>query len=100
MAVRAEKIRKVVRLPEVVTEEFGGEEYVYIPLGQYVVAARGVCGGRPTIKYTRLDARHVISMLAMGDTPQQIAQRHKIPVEAIDEAVSLASLYDYEESYA
>jgi len=100
MAMRAEKIRKVAMLPEIVAEEFGGAEYAYIPLGQYVVAARGVCGGRPTIKYTRLDARHVISMLAMGDTPQEIARRHKIPVAAVEEAVNLASLYDYEESYA
>jgi hypothetical protein len=33
MAVSAKKIHKVVRLPEMVVEDFGGEEYAYIPLG-------------------------------------------------------------------
>ncbi len=100
MAVAAENIQTIFRLPNMVVENYGGAEYAYIPLGEYVVAARGVCGGRPTIKYTRLDARHVISMLNMGDSHQQIAERHKIPIAAIDEAVNLSSLYDYEESYA
>ncbi len=100
MAMRAKKIRTVSRLPEMVVEEFGGREYAYVPLGKYVVAARGVCGGRPTIKYTRLDARHVIGMLSAGESPQQIARNHKIALEAITEAVELAEVYDCELSYA
>jgi hypothetical protein len=40
---------------ELVRETVGGEPYEYYPLGQYVVIAPGVCGGRPTFKYTRLD---------------------------------------------
>jgi uncharacterized protein (DUF433 family) len=100
MAVTAKKIRSVSRLPEMVVEEFGGQEYAYIPLGEYVVAARGVCGGRPTIKYTRLDARHVIGMLGAGESPERIARNHKIPLAAINEAVELAEVYDYELRYA
>lgn len=100
MAVKAEKIRAVARLPEMVVEEFGGREYAYVPLGKYVVAARGVCGGRPTIKYTRLDARHVIGMLRAGEAPARIARNHQIPIAAITEAIALAEVYDYELSYA
>ena len=37
------------------TEMVGGEPYQYYPLGDYVVRAVGVCGGRPTFKYTRIE---------------------------------------------
>jgi hypothetical protein len=33
---------------ELVTETVGGEAYAYYPLGEYIVRAPGVCGGRPT----------------------------------------------------
>ncbi len=99
MAVRAKQIRAVSRLPELVIEEFGGREYAYVPLGEYVVAARGICGGRPTIKYTRLDARHIIGMLSAGESPEQIARNHSISADAIAEAEKLADVYDYELNY-
>lgn len=99
MAARVPKERKEITLT-LVRENFGGEPYEYFPLGKYIVAARGVCGGRPTIKYHRLDARHIIGFLERGDSPQQIARNYHIPVAAVREAIDLASLYDYEESYA
>jgi hypothetical protein len=37
-----------------VCEMYGDVPYEYYPIGQYIVAAPGVCGGRPTFKYTRL----------------------------------------------
>ena len=37
------------------TEIVGGESYEYYPLGKYIVATPGGCGGRPTFKYTRRD---------------------------------------------
>ena len=80
--------------------EVRGEPYEYYPLGKYIVAARGVCGGRPTIKYHRLDALHVIGFLKRGDSPNQIARNYRIPVAAVHEAIELASLYDYEKRYA
>jgi uncharacterized protein (DUF433 family) len=85
---------------ESVSELHGGEVYEYYPLGEYVVAAPGVCGGRPTIKHTRIDARHVIGSLRSGDTPREISRHYKIPVAAVDEAIALSKRYDYEESYA
>ena len=35
-----------------VTEIVGEESYQYYPLGSHVVRALGVCGSRPTFKYT------------------------------------------------
>lgn len=77
-----------------------GEPYEYYPLGKYIVAALGVCGGRPTIKYHRLDAMHIIGFLERGDSPELIARNYRIPVAAVHEAVKLASVYDYEKSYS
>jgi uncharacterized protein (DUF433 family) len=83
-----------------VREIYGGEVYEYLPLGEYVVAAPGVCGGRPTIKYHRLDARHIIGYLKQGLTQEEIAADFKIPVAAVREVIRLADIYDYEASYA
>lgn len=83
-----------------VRETLHGEPYEYYPLGQYIVAAPGVCGGRPTIKYHRLDALHIMGFLERGDSPKQIARNYRIPIAAVREAVELALLYNYEESYA
>jgi uncharacterized protein (DUF433 family) len=99
MAARVRKERKATKLT-LVRETLHGEPYAYYPLGKYIVAAPGVCGGRPTIKYHRLDALHIIGFLKRGDSPKQIARNYRIPVAAVHEAVELASLYDYEESYA
>lgn len=33
---------------ELVSEIYGGEPYEYYPLGEHIVAAPGVCRGRPT----------------------------------------------------
>jgi uncharacterized protein (DUF433 family) len=96
---RGSSIRKETK-HALVRETLHGEPYEYYPLGKYIVAAPGVCGGRPTIKYHRLDALHIIGFLNRGDSPQQIARNYCIPVAAVREAVKLASLYDYEESYS
>jgi len=93
------KAKKVIKL-KLQREIYNGEPYEYYPLGKYIVAAPGVCGGRPTIKYHRLDAMHIIGFLERGDTRKQIALNYRIPVAAVREAVKLASLYDYEESYS
>ncbi len=82
-----------------VIEEINGEKYEYLPLGKYSVAARGVCGGRPTIKYHRLDARHLLALIKNGETPNQVAREYGIPVPAVDEVIALAARYDYETSY-
>ena len=71
--------------------EMGGESYEYYPLGQYIVAAPGVCGGRPTFKYTRIDVHHALGLMAAGRTVEQVAHSYDLPVEAVQEALKLAA---------
>lgn len=85
---RKSAIKKLVR------EMYGGEPYEYYPLGKYIVAAPGVCGGRPTFKYTRIDAKLVLEGLADGMTVEQIAHMYRrthVSAEAIREAMRLAA---------
>jgi len=78
---------------KLVQEMYGGEVYEYYPLGKYIVAAPGVCGGRPTFKYTRLEVRMILALLAAGETIEQAVQAYsesKISPEAVKEAIQLA----------
>ncbi|MFN8491724.1 MAG: DUF433 domain-containing protein [Caldilineaceae bacterium] len=75
-------------------EFYGGEIYEYYPLGQYVVAAPGVCGGRPTFKYTRLEATMILALLSNGETIEEIVEDYhlsNLTPEAVREAIQLAS---------
>ncbi len=76
---------------ELVTETVGGERYQYVPLGRYVVRAPGVCDGRPTFKYTRIEITATLERLAAGETIEQIVAgyRGRVPREAIAEAISV-----------
>lgn len=81
------------RRKSLIHETFGDASYDYYPIGKYVVAAPGVCGGRPTFKYTRLEVAGVLDLLAAGWTIERLiheyAQSHLTP-EAITEAVRIA----------
>lgn len=82
-------------LPQLESEMYGGELYEYYPLGKYIVAAPGVCGGRPTFKYTRLEVSMILSRLAMGDSVEDILKNYshsKISAEAILEAIQVARI--------
>jgi uncharacterized protein (DUF433 family) len=74
-----------------VCEIVGGGPYEYYPLGQYIVVAPGVCGGRPTFKYTRIDVRHALGLVAAGRTVEQVTHGYDIPVAAVREALELAA---------
>lgn len=79
---------------ELIHEEVGGEIYSYYPLGDYVVMAPGVCGGRPTFKYTRLEVAVVLALLATGMSSQDIIAEYEasnLSQEAIQEAIYLAN---------
>lgn len=79
---------------ELVRELYGGEVYEYYPLGQYIVAAPGVCGGRPTFKYTRLEASMILAQLSLGRTIRELIEDYalsKLTPEAVQEAILLAS---------
>ena len=78
--------RKLVR------EEIGDQVYEYIPLGKYIVSAPGVCRGRPTFKYTRIEVAGVLDWLAAGNALDAMLAGYKgrVPREAILEAAALA----------
>ncbi len=71
------------------TEMVGGEPYEFIPLGNYVVRALGVCGGRPTFKYTRIKVTGTLSRLRAGETLDAIVTGYqgRVSREAIIEAI-------------
>jgi uncharacterized protein (DUF433 family) len=79
------------RKRKLVTEIVGGEPYEYYPLGEYIVAAPGVCGGEPTFKYTLINVEHALGRLLMGWTVEQVAQSYQLPVAAMREAIHLAA---------
>ena len=54
-------------MANLIVETVGGEPYQYYPLGRYVVRAPGVCGGRPTFKYTRIEITGALDRLAIGE---------------------------------
>lgn len=75
-------------MAQLITEEVGGESYHYYPLGQYVVRAVGVCGARPTFKYTRIEITGTLERLAAGESVDAIVAGYqgRVPREAILEA--------------
>lgn len=76
-----------------VTETVGGELYQYYPLGSHVVRAPGVCGSRPTFKYTRIEITGALDRLASGENLDQIVAgyRGRVSREAVIEAIHLIS---------
>lgn len=78
---------------QLVRETMGGEPYEYYPLGEYIVAAPGVCGGRPTFKYTRIEVEVVLDLLAAGESLERLVENFqgRVPREAIEEALKLAA---------
>lgn len=76
---------------KLVRETVGGEPYDYYPVGRHIVIAPGVCGGRPTFKYTRIDVRHALRLVAAGRPIEQVATGYEIPVAAVQEALAMAA---------
>lgn len=75
---------------ELVCEIVGGEPYEYYPLGEFVVCAPGVCGGRPTFKYRRIGVQNALELLSGGWTVERVAEEYDLPVAAVQEALRLA----------
>ena len=78
---------------QLVHEVVGDEPYDYYPMGKYIVAAPGVCGGRPTFKYTRIEVEVVLELLGVGQSLEQLVGNFqgRVPKEAIQEALRLAA---------
>jgi uncharacterized protein (DUF433 family) len=81
------------RRPKVVREIVGGEVYEYVPLGKHIVSAKGVCGGRPTFKYTRVEVAVVLRLLAAGLSIDELVTNFggRISREAIEETIKWAA---------
>ncbi len=77
----------------VVSETVGGERYNFYPLGEYVVRAFGVCGGRPTFKYTRIEITGTLERLAAGEPLDEIVAGYqgRVSREAVLEAMRLVN---------
>ena len=78
---------------KLVHEMVRGKRYEYYPLGEYIVAAPGVCGGRPTFKYTRIEVQVVLSLLASGESLEQLLENFKgrVSRKALKETLRLAA---------
>jgi len=78
-------------MANLITEMVGGAPYQYYALGKYVVRAPGVCGGRPTFKYTRIEITGTLDRLAAGESLGDIVDGYRGAVsrEAIMEASRL-----------
>lgn len=81
-------------MSELMIEVVNGEPYEYYPLGEHVVRAVGVCNGRPTFKYTRIEIIGTLDRLAVGESLETIVAgyRGKVSREAVMEAVQLVGL--------
>jgi uncharacterized protein (DUF433 family) len=64
-----------------------------VELGKYIVADPRVCHGKPTFKGTRIMVFQVLEQVAYGTPWERIvwSWRGKVPMEAVTEAVKLAS---------
>jgi uncharacterized protein (DUF433 family) len=80
-------------MPDLVTEIFGGEPYEYYPMGNYVVRAPGVCGGRATFKYTRIEIFGTLDRLNAGESIDDIVEGYEGsgPYEAVLEAIRIGA---------
>lgn len=80
--------------PELVSEIVGGAPYDYYPLGQFVVIAPGICGGRPTFKYTRLEVSTILAFLREEQSVDEVAAEYEhsnLEPVAVREAIRLAN---------
>ncbi len=78
-----------------VIEMVGGEPYEFVSLGQHIVRAVGVCGGRPTVKYTRIELSHLLDRIAQGDSIEEIVgdYRGRVSREAVAEAIEITNRF-------
>jgi uncharacterized protein (DUF433 family) len=55
----------------------------------YIVRLAGICGGRPTIKGSRISVCHIAQLYKAGDTVEEILQsHHHLQAAAVYDAIS------------
>ena len=93
MRPKAKTANHKSRKANLVREMYGNEPYEYRPLGQHIVSAPSVCSGRPTFKYTRLEVSTILTLIASGQTIDEVVRaysRSHLTPEAVKEAIRLA----------
>lgn len=80
-------------MTKLVTEVVGNELYQYYPLGENIVRAIGVCDGKPTFKYTRIEIAGTLERLAAGEDLNEIVKGYqgRVTHNAIIEAIRLVT---------
>ena len=80
-------------MQQLINEIISGESYQYYPLGKHIVRAIGICGGRPTFKYTRIEITGTLERLAAGESVESIAQGYqgRVSKDAIIEAIQIVT---------
>ena len=80
-------------MTEPMTEIVDGEAYSFYPLGDHIVRAPAVCGGRPTFKYTRIEISGALDRVAAGETIDEIVRgyRGRVPRAALIEALHMVT---------
>lgn len=68
--------------------------YEYLPITEYIVNAKGVCGDRLTFKNTRILAAGIVDGVNGGEDPLEISKsfRDRVSVEGIYETIELSKL--------
>jgi len=92
--MKNERKKAMVKAKKKLTREIvGGEPYEYYALGKFIVSAPGVCGGRPTFKYTRIEVEVFLDLLAAGTPLEKLLNtlQGRVNREAMEEALKLAA---------
>jgi uncharacterized protein (DUF433 family) len=79
-----------IKTQRLVGEIVESEVFEHYPLGRHIVAAPGMCGGRTSFEYRRIDVRHTLGLMAAGRTIEPVAQAKQISLAAVQEALELA----------
>jgi len=81
-------------MTKLIEEVINNESYQYYPLGDYVVRAFGVCGGRPTFKYTRIEIAGTLDRLAADESLDDLVTGYggRVPKAAMVEAIRLVTM--------
>jgi uncharacterized protein (DUF433 family) len=76
-----------------VTEMLNGEPYEYYPIGDHVVSAVGVSGGRPTFKYTRIEVAGTVARIEAGESIEDVVEGYegRVSREAVLEAIHIVT---------
>ena len=79
-------------MADLVKDLVNDELYEYYAMGNYVVRVVGVCGGRPTFKYTRIEVAGTLDRIHSGEDIDTIVEGYagRVSREAIDEAIRIA----------